>query len=128
MTKKVLSLGQCAADQWQIARLLTEKFDVEVIAADRFAEAEARLREGGIDLLLVNRVLDRDGSSGLDFIRRVQGDDALRQVPVMLVSNFADAQKQAISLAALPGFGKAALDEAETLTRLEGVLGASRAM
>jgi len=120
--KRVLSLGQCAADHWLIAKVLQASFDLEVIAADRFVDAEVQLRQGGIDLVLVNRVSDRDGSSGLDFIRQMKADDALRQVPVMLVSNYADAQKQAVALGALAGFGKSALDEAETLTRLRDVL------
>jgi len=40
-------------------------------------------------------------------------------VPVMLVSNFADAQAQAVESGALPGFGKAALNAPETLARLK---------
>jgi two-component system chemotaxis response regulator CheY len=124
--KRVLSLGQCAADQWSMSRVLQTSFDVEVIAADRFADAEEQLRQGGIDLMLVNRVLDRDGSSGLDFIRQMKADDVLRQVPVMLVSNYADAQRQAVALGALPGFGKAVLEDAATLARLRDFLSDSK--
>ena len=124
--KRVLSLGQCAADQWSMSRVLQTSFDVEVIAADRFADAEEQLRQGGIDLMLVNRVLDRDGSSGLDFIRQMKADDVLRQVPVMLVSNYADAQRQAVALGALPGFGKAVLEDVATLTRLRDFLSDSK--
>ena len=124
--KRVLSLGQCAADQWSMSRVLQTSFDVEVIAADRFADAEEQLRQGGIDLMLVNRVLDRDGSSGLDFIRQMKADDVLRQVPVMLVSNYTDAQRQAVALGALPGFGKAVLEDAATLTRLRDFLSDSK--
>src|SRR5207237_9165055 len=123
--KKVLSLGQCAADEWSIARMLRTNFEVEVIAADRFADAESHLRQGGIDLVLVNRVLDRDGSSGLDFIRQMKTDDALGQVPVMLVSNFADAHQRAASLGALCGFGKAALNDPKTVEKLDAILGKS---
>ena len=76
--KTVLSLGQCAADNWTLSRALRAQFGVEVIAVDRLADAEARLRQGGIDLVLVNRVLDRDGSSGLDGIGRLKSDEKLR--------------------------------------------------
>ena len=124
--KRVLSLGQCAADQWSMSRVLQTSFDVEVIAADRFADAEEQLRQGGIDLMLVNRVLDRDGSSGLDFIRQMKADDVLRQVPVMLVSNYTDAQRRAVALGALPGFGKAVLEDAATLARLRDFLSDSK--
>jgi two-component system chemotaxis response regulator CheY len=120
--KTVLSLGQCAADQWVISRFLQTRFGADIVPADRFSDAEARLRQGGIDLLLVNRVLDRDGSSGLDFIRQIKADETLRLVPVMLVSNYADAQSQAVTLGALPGLGKAALEESETLMKLNNAL------
>jgi len=124
--KRVLSLGQCAADQWSMSRVLQTSFDVEVIAADRFADAEEQLRQGGIDLMLVNRVLDRDWCSRLDFTRQMKADDVLRQVLVMLVSNYADAQRQAVALGALPGFGKAVLEDAATLARLRGFLSDSK--
>ena len=47
----------------------------------------ASLRAGEFDLVLVNRVLDADGSSGLDLIRAIKADPDLANVPVMLVSN-----------------------------------------
>ena len=47
----------------------------------------------------------------------------LRRVPVMLVSNYEDAQREAVAKGALPGFGKAALGQPHTLARLRAVLG-----
>ncbi len=123
--KTVLSLGQCAADQWGLGRLLRTGIGAEVASAATFEEALTRLRQGGIALVLVNRVLDCDGSSGLEFIRQVKADAALRDVPMMLVSNYADAQQEAVAGGALPGFGKAALHDPETNDRLRAVLGQS---
>jgi hypothetical protein len=40
----------------------------------------------------------------------------------MLVSNYADAQRDAVGRGALPGFGKSALRQPETLSRLAEVL------
>jgi CheY-like chemotaxis protein len=122
MAKKILSLGQCSADSWSIERLFTTQFHAEVLAAHSQREALELLQKNQIDLVLVNRLLDRDGSSGLDFILRLKKDEALRQLPVMLVSNYEDAQRQAVERGALPGFGKAALAEPETLERLRVVL------
>ena len=68
--------------------------------------------------MLVNRILDRTGEEGLDFIRDLKADPALASVPVMLVSNFADAQRQAVELGARPGFGKDAIGRPETVTAL----------
>jgi two-component system, chemotaxis family, chemotaxis protein CheY len=122
-TKKVLSLGQCAADHAAIAGLLRRHLEAEVDAADTFADAESRLSSGHYDLVLVNRVLDRDGKEGLDFIARIKAHPEWRPLPVMLVSNYPDAQEQAIAHGALPGFGKSSLGSTQTLSRLSAVLG-----
>ena len=84
------------------------------------------MRQGGIDLVLVNRVLDGDGSSGLDVVDRIKGDAALRAVPVMLVSNYPDSQRQAVEKGALPGFGKGALGQPQTVEALKAVLGPAK--
>src|SRR5436309_7219217 len=124
MFKRVLSLGQCGADHGSISGVLRDQFRAEVTAARTLEDALAKLRQGGFDLVLVNRVLDYDGRSGFDFIDRMKRDEQLRGVPVMLVSNFEDAQEEAVARGALPGFGKAALRQPETLERLGAALGA----
>ena len=120
--KRVLSVGQCAADHGSISRTVGRQFDAEVVPVDTAAEALALLRQEPFDLVLVNRVLDADGSSGTGLIRQVKGEDALRQVPIMLVSNYDDAQQEAVAAGALPGFGKAALGQPQALGRLRAVL------
>jgi two-component system chemotaxis response regulator CheY len=120
--KRILSVGQCGADHWSLETLLQRQFGAEVLGADTAADAKTQLRRGGIDLVLVNRVFDRDGSPGLDLIADLKGDAALAQVPVMLVSNHRDAQQQAMALGALPGFGKAALSAPATLEQLRAIL------
>jgi CheY-like chemotaxis protein len=121
-TRKVLSLGQCSADNWSISRFIESNFDAAVTAAATFEDALAKLGQDGYALVLVNRVMDHDGRSGLDFIARLKADERLRDVPVMLVSNYDDAQQQAVEKGALPGFGKGALRQAQTLERLRPVL------
>jgi two-component system chemotaxis response regulator CheY len=120
--KRVLSLGQCGADHWSLERLFERHFDATVVGVDTLDDALTELGKGGVDLVLVNRMLDR-GGSGLDCIAELKRDPELRTVPVMLVSNLRDPQRQAVELGALPGFGKAALDDPQTLARLRGVLG-----
>jgi two-component system chemotaxis response regulator CheY len=121
-TRKVLSVGQCGIDHPAIRRLLQHKFDADVIPADSADEAFAELRSQLFDLVLVNRVFDM-GGSGLEFIADLKADDALVGVPVMLVSDLPEAQRQAKELGAMPGFGKAALHRPETVELLAGVLG-----
>ncbi len=125
--KKVLSLGQCAADNAAISALLQRQFGAAVDEVDTFEDAEARLRAGAYDLVLVNRVLDRGGDSGLDFIAHIREQPDLRRPPVMLVSNYPEAQAQAVAAGALPGFGKSALGATATLARLRKVLATDNA-
>src|SRR4051812_28569362 len=120
--KRVLSVGQCGADHGSLARTIGRHFDANVVSADTAAEALALLRQQPFDLVLVNRILDADGSSGTSLIRQVKAEETLRPLPVMLVSNYEDAQREAVEAGALPGFGKAALGQPQTLGRLRNVL------
>jgi len=119
-TRRVLSVGQCDLDHGNISRELRERYGCEVVRARTADDALAALKGGGLDLVLVNRVFDADGGSGLALVEQVRG------VPVMLVSNFADAQEQAVAAGAVPGFGKAALTAPQTHERLGKYLGGER--
>ncbi|MBW3596525.1 MAG: response regulator [Planctomycetes bacterium] len=122
MTKRVLDVGNCAADHGALRRLIEGRFDAKVVASHTRWEALAALREGPFDLVLVNRKLDRDHSDGIDIIREMKSDAALAATPVMLITNFPDHQQSAVEAGALPGFGKASLDAPETTERLGAVL------
>jgi CheY-like chemotaxis protein len=108
-TPRILSVGQCSFDHNSITRHLGQTYGAVVAGADTKGQALVTLRAGEFDLVLVNRVLDSDGSSGVDLIRAIKAEPELAGVPVMLVSNYQDAQTEAQSLGALPGFGKADL-------------------
>jgi two-component system chemotaxis response regulator CheY len=118
---RVLSVGQCAADHGSITRLL-KQVAAEAVPADSAEEALSRLRQESFPLVLVNRVFDATGEGGLDFIRRVKGDPELQDVPMMLVSNFPEAQEEAAAAGAIPGFGKDGLREPATLDLLRAHL------
>ena len=118
MLKRVLSVGQCVPDQSAIARFLKQNFDVEVATADSGADAIESLRGTRCDLVLVNRKLDADYSDGLDVLRSIKEDPALAAVPVMLVSNYADAHKAAQGAGGEMGFGKAELGSPQVRERL----------
>ena len=122
--RRVLSVGQCGFDQGKIARHLGNVFGVQVLGAETFDEALAALRTELFDLVLVNRVSDLDGARGLDLIRTMKADPALAGVPVMLVSNYTDAQKEAQAIGALAGFGKGDLGSEQTAAQLRAVLSA----
>src|SRR5437764_6697953 len=105
----VLSVGQCSFDHGSITRHLGKTYGAEVAGANTVGEALVTLRAGEFDLVLVNRVFDDDGTPGVDLIRAIKAEPELAGIPVMLVSNYQDAQAEAKALGALPGFGKADL-------------------
>ncbi len=125
MNPFVLSVGQCDFDHGNISRLLQREFGAKVERAALADEAIAAAGRARYDLVLVNRILDSDGSTGLEVIRRLRESPATTDLPVMLVSNFADAQEQAVALGARPGFGKNGLEDGSTIARLRQVLGRS---
>jgi CheY-like chemotaxis protein len=120
--KRVLSVGQCWADHGSISRTLKEEFGAEVVPAEGADAALEELRQGDFALVLVNRVFDADGGPGMDLIRRLKSDPERGSVPVMLVSNYDDAQEEAEAAGALPGFGKAALGRPHMLERVRPFL------
>jgi CheY-like chemotaxis protein len=117
---RILSAGQCSFDHGIISRHLRKIYGAEVAGADTMGRALVTLRAGEFDLVLVNRVFDGDGTSGLDLIRAIKADPELAAIPVMLVSNYQDAQADARALGALPGFGKADLLQ-DSVPALEAV-------
>lgn len=125
-SKRVLSIGQCCADHSSIQRTFQQHFGAEVASADTLEEALSSIRQGPFDLVLVNRVLDADGASGLNVIRRIKQEATGQNLPVMLVSNYEDAQREAEDLGAVPGFGKAALGQPRMLARVKAYLGSSQ--
>ena len=118
--RRVLSVGQCMADHSRISHVLRRVFAAEVVAADTAGEVLQQMREEVFDLVLVNRVFDADSDSGVEFIRQVKSDEKLGKTPVMLVSNYEDAQAQAVAAGAQEGFGKASLQAPRTVELLRG--------
>lgn len=121
--KRVLSIGQCMADHGNITRRLRATFAAQVVSVDSSREALEWLRREAFDLVLVNRVFDVTAESGQELIRQVKADEQLRDVSIMLVSNFPEAQDEAVAAGAIPGFGKAALNQQETVEKLRPYLG-----
>lgn len=116
MSKTIIDCGNCAPDHAAIRRWIERNFvDVAIQQTDGSEETLEILRRRHVDLVLVNRKLDRDYSDGMDVIRQMKGDPSLAAVPVMLVTNYEEYQQQAIEIGAVRGFGKLALDDPRTL-------------
>ncbi len=81
----VLDVGQCDFDHDNISRMLSEEFGADVKRAATSEDASRAVRAGHYDLVLVNRVLDADGASGLDLIQRWLSNEDTRATQTMLV-------------------------------------------
>ncbi len=120
MSKQVLNVGQCGFDHASITEFLRSHFDVSVASAADESEALSALEQQSFDLVLVNRKFDRNGADGVEFIRTL--NDNGNPPPVMLVSNFPEAQDAAVAAGARPGFGKSDYGNTEAVDRLSNVL------
>jgi CheY-like chemotaxis protein len=123
MSKRVLDVGQCPPDHAAIRRFVESACGVEVVQTHHLDDTLDQLRSREFSLVLVNRKLDIDYSDGLDILRAIKSDPQLAAVPVMLVSNYPEAQQAAIEAGAVPGFGKAQLSDSATIDCLALHLG-----
>jgi DNA-binding NarL/FixJ family response regulator len=106
MPKKVVLVGHCGPDSSYLRMTVQRALqDVVVTMADDDGDLQ-KLIGAGVDLLLVNRTLDYGFAheGGAELIKHLRtGHPDLR---AMLVSNYPEAQAEAIAAGALPGFGK----------------------
>ena len=126
MSKRVILVGHCSPDSSYLSIAVKAVLpDATVERAGDDVSLNAALNSHP-DLLLVNRVLDGDYRScdGVQLIAHCRASHP--DLPVMLISNFADAQASAVSLGALPGFGKSELTSTRTREILASALGGSK--
>src|SRR5690242_20115825 len=106
MSKRIALIGHCGPDS-SFLRLAVQKTgrDIQVVAADDGNELD-KLIESGVDLLLFNRVLNFgfEEDEGVAVIRRLRAQHP--ELKMMLVSNYPEAQAEAVAAGALRGFGK----------------------
>ena len=117
---RVLNVGQCVPDHMSISSYLRRQFGAETVKVDSEADALDLIGKGDVDLVLVNRLYDADGSPGLETVKAITSGDGVP--PVMLVSNYEEAQADAVKAGALPGFGKSDLGTSAATDKLKPVL------
>ncbi len=122
MTKRMLDVGSCGPDHAALSELVGDHFDVVVDRADDMDDALDQLGRQSYDLVTVNRIMDRDGSEGLEIIKAIKSDANFGDTPVMMVTNFADHQHLAVTAGAVDGFGKSQLRSPFTVERLRPYL------
>ena len=115
---RVLDVGNCDPDHGAIRAMLERHFDATVERVMFVPEALRALASARFVLVLVNRLIFADDSPGLELVQKMKADAALAATPVMLISNFADAQAAAVAAGTAPGFGKAKVGATETVELL----------
>jgi len=103
--------------------MVTSNFDAVVLQTHGVEDTLKLLRGRQVDLVTVNRKLDRDYTDGLDVVRQIKADEEVGSVPVMLVTNYDEHQQTAMGQGAVRGFGKLEIGTPETIEKLQPFLG-----
>ncbi|MEO1235706.1 MAG: hypothetical protein AAFX76_02840 [Planctomycetota bacterium] len=113
----VALVGHCGFDGASLQRLAEQALPgASVVAVNSQRELDAVAH--GRSLLLINRVLDGGfdaGDSRAMIAALAEADDP---PAMMLVSNYSDAQADAVAAGALPGFGKSDMGQPAVAQRL----------
>lgn len=121
--KTLLDCGNCGPDFSSIRQMATSHFDVTVLQTHGAEDTMQVLKSRTVDLVTVNRKLDRDYTDGMEVIKQIKADPETKHVPVMLVTNYDEHQQSAMAEGAVEGFGKLSITEPATKTKLETYLG-----
>ena len=122
--KKVVLVGHCGADSsyLRIAVSSAGAAGVSVVTADDQESLDAALGSNGVELVLINRVLDWgfEDQEGVRLVAHLHQTHP--QIKTMLVSNYPEAQAAAVAAGALPGFGKREIGSAKVKELLRSAL------
>ena len=120
--RKVALVGHCGPDSYMLRSSVKHAIKDSDVAMISDQSSLDRAIAGGVELLLINRQLDGafDTYEGVELIRRLTGTHPT--VATMLISNYADSQRDAEAAGARPGFGKAEIGSAKMREALAGAL------
>jgi two-component system, chemotaxis family, chemotaxis protein CheY len=121
---RIILVGHCGPDSYVLRSAISSAVRGAVVD---FAPDDSSLEQelDKASLLLVNRNLDGDYSLGLgvELIAAIRDRLGNAAPKMMLVSNYPEAQAEAIAAGALPGFGKRDVYADETKARIRAALG-----
>jgi CheY-like chemotaxis protein len=126
MTKTIIDCGNCGPDYNAIRKLVQSQFDAVVLQTHALEDTLDLLAQRPIDLITVNRKLDRDYTDGMEVIRGIKADRRFAEIPVMLITNYEEHQQAAMAIGAVHGFGKLAVSDPATAALLEPYLGSPK--
>lgn len=123
---KILSTGQCNFDHAKISHAFKKAFDVKIERAhtgqDTFDYLNQNHKEQP-DVILINRIIDRDGSEGVELIKKIRNNSEYDNISLILVSDLEPAQQAAQNAGAISGFGKSDLSREKLRNVLKQVPG-----
>lgn len=127
MPKTVVDCGNCGPDYNAIRQMVQSNFEAVVLQTHSLEDTLELLAQRSVDLVTVNRKLDRDYSDGMDVIRGIKADPRFSSVPIMLVTNYDEYQEAAAKVGAVRGFGKLTVRDPATVGLLQPYLGTPKA-
>jgi DNA-binding NarL/FixJ family response regulator len=104
--KKVLLVGHCGPDSSYLRSAVRSALkDVDILSADDNPSLQHAMASG-VELALINRELGWgfDPQSGIEMISELR--NRFPNIPLMLISNYPEAQSAAMAAGAVAGFGK----------------------
>lgn len=121
--RKVIFVGHCGPDSTYLRMLVRKALgQADVRMIEEPTELDQALQQGA-DLILFNRELGYgfEPDSGVEFIRLLKQRNPA--TPMMLISNFPDAQAAAIAAGAVQGFGKREIGSPKAAELLRAAIG-----
>ena len=122
MSKKVALVGHCGPDASYLRSAVSGSVrGAQIMMIDEAGRLEKALSDG-VDLVLMNRQLDWgfETEEGVELIRQLRTKHP--SVKTMLVSNYPEAQQEAVAAGALPGFGKREIGTSRVVELLKSAL------
>jgi two-component system chemotaxis response regulator CheY len=120
--KRIVLVGHCGPDSSYLRMTISKAVkDATILMADDEVHLN-NLVSDGVDLLLLNRVLDYGFSVelGTDLIRKLRQERP--DLKLMLITNYPEVQAEAVGLGALPGFGKRDMGSAKVADLLRNAV------
>jgi two-component system, chemotaxis family, chemotaxis protein CheY len=120
--KHIGLVGHCTPDSSHLTMAVTRAIPGAKVTRVTDEAGVRKLLEQGVDLLLVNRAMEPGYAEGDGnvYIRNLVREKVAPRL--MLISNYAESQAQAVADGALPGFGKSDLMSETTAARLREAL------
>ena len=121
MPHSVILVGHCGIDGPRLQREISSNLpDTDVVRCNSTADLDRYAKEGA-DLFLVNREPVGFNEDGLSIVRKVHEQHP--ELKVMLVSDYPEAQEEAVKAGAMQGFGKSLMGSPELAQKVKQALG-----